>query len=89
MRRRGEDRIVQHILPVAGELLPSDHAGFDRVMPAATGGEDHLVADLQPVRIAHLQRRQVELPQRLDQAEAALLVIRQRMARGSPGRPMR
>ena len=81
VRRGGEDRVVQHVFPIAGEFLAADHACLHRMMAAAAGGEHHLVAHLQAVGITHLERRQVEPAQRLHQAEAALLVVGQRMAR--------
>ena len=57
---------------------------FDGGVLATAGGEHHLVADFQPVRIAQFQRRCVQPAQRLHQAKAGLLVIGQRVARHSP-----
>src|ERR1700735_40174 len=76
----GEDRVVQHVFPIAGEFLAADHAGLHRMMLPAAGGEHHLVTHLQAIGIAHLEGWQVELAQRLDQAETALLIVGKRVA---------
>ena len=77
----GEDRLVEEIFPIAGEFLLGRDPRRHRALPAAAAGDDHALADPDPRRAAERQRRQVEPAQRLDQAEAGLLVIGQRMAR--------
>ncbi len=77
----GEDRLVEHIFPVSGEFLLGDHPRRHRAMQAAGAGDDHPVADRGPARTADREGRQVHPGQRLDQAEAGLLVIGQGMAR--------
>ena len=39
MRRRGKDRAVEQVFPIAGEFLAGDDRRGDRVPPAALGGE--------------------------------------------------
>ena len=58
--------------------------GLDRVAGAV--GEDHGIADLGVGGLAELERRQVELAERLDEAEAGLLVVGERMGRRRRGR---
>ena len=77
VRRRGEDRLVDEIFPVAGEFLLGDDVGVD--MLADTVGERHGVADIGLPGVAELDRRQAERRQRLHQAEAGLLIVGQRM----------
>ena len=45
MRRRGEDRFVEHIFPIAGEFLLGDDAGGDRALPPAKAADDDALAD--------------------------------------------
>ena len=81
MRREGEDRVLEHVFPIAGEFLPRGDARRDRAGAAAGAAEHDALADLRLGGRADRQRRQVELGQRLHQAEAGLLVDRERMAR--------
>ena len=76
----GEDRLVEHVFPIAGEfLLGGDAAGQRARAPAGAADHDAL-ADLGAARRADRQRRQIELAERLHQAEAGLLVEAERMA---------
>ena len=80
VRRRGVEGVVERVFPIAGEVLPADQGRLDRLLPPAAGGQDAVIAGPQPIRIADLQRRQIELAQRLHQREPGLLVDRQRVA---------
>ena len=77
MRRRGEDRLIDHIFPVAGELLLGDDASGDRTRTSAGAADHDALADRDRAGIADRQRRQVETGQRLDQPETCRLVIGQ------------
>ena len=81
MRGRGEDRLVEHVFPVAGEFLLGDDAGRDRVMPAAGAADHDALADRGRGRLADLERRHVELGERLHQSESGFLVIAQHVTR--------
>jgi hypothetical protein len=81
MRRRREDRLVEHVLPVAGELALAEHARLERMRSPAVPGDHHLVADLAGGGGAALERRQLEAPERLHQPEAARLVVGERETR--------
>jgi len=79
MRWRHEDGFVQRVLPVASEGLAGDDVPGERMRPP-TGSAGHDSApDLGLVRSAEGQRRQVEPPQRLDQAESGLIVEAEHM----------
>ena len=82
MRRRGKDRAVEQIFPIAGEFLAGDDGRGDRMTPSALGGKDRLVAGADPHPRADLERRHVEAPERLHQTEAGLLVVAEH---GAPG----
>ena len=71
----GEDRVVQHVLPVAGEFLARGDGAAERVAAAAGAGQHRRVAGLRAGAGLHLQRRQVEAAERLDQAEAGLEIV--------------
>src|SRR5881396_3626697 len=45
MRRGGEERFIQHILPVAGKLSSGDELRLERMLAAAVTGHDDIVAD--------------------------------------------
>src|SRR5437867_11563223 len=45
MRRGGEERFIQYILPVAGKLSPRDELGLERMLAASVTGYDDVVAD--------------------------------------------
>ena len=81
MRRRGEDRFVEHIFPIAGEFLLGDDAGRDRALPSAGAADDDALADRGRGRFADLERRHVELGERLHQAKAGLLVVAEHVPR--------
>ena len=76
----GEDRLVQHVFPIAGEFLLGGDAAGERARAPAGAADHHPLADLGRLRRADRQRRQVDLAQRLHQAEAGLLVEAERMA---------
>ena len=59
MRRRDEDRLVEQILPVAGEFLLGDDVCLDGATDAI--GKHDGIADLGFGRVAESQRRQIEL----------------------------
>src|ERR1700692_2134027 len=80
MRRRGEDRLVEHVFPIAGEFLLGDDTGGDRALPAAGAGDHDALADRGGGRWADFQRRHVELGERLNEAETGLLVVTQDVA---------
>src|SRR5579872_203909 len=80
MRRSGENRLIEQIFPIAGELLFADNMRLDRLSPAAACDDDG-IAGLHVAHPAKLQGRQVETAQRLDQAKAALLIVSQRVRR--------
>ncbi len=89
VRRAGEDRLVQHIFPIAGELFPGHDLRRHRAGGAAGAGDDHLVADRRVTGIADRHRRHVQRLQRLQQAEARRLVHAQNVPRdlaAFPGR---
>ena len=77
--RGNEDRIVQHVFPIARELLATDDPGLDRVVTASGRGEDRFMSRFEPVGIAKLKDRDVDLPKRLDQPEPRLLIVGKRM----------
>ena len=80
MRRIGEDRLVEHVFPIAGEFLPRGDAAGDRTRAPAGAADHHALADLGRLRCAERQCRQVDLAERLHQAEAGLLVGAERVA---------
>jgi hypothetical protein len=82
--RRGEDRVIEHILPVTGEFLTGNDRRCYRVTPPALGRHDDAVAGADPRFGAKLRRRHRKSPERLDQTESGLLVIGQHMPRDSP-----
>ena len=70
VRGGGEQGLVEHVFPVAGELLPGqDSTGLQRWRPAAVADHE-TVAGIQPGRAADRQGRHAEAAQRLHQAEA-------------------
>ncbi len=70
MGRRGEDGLVQHVFPIAGELVAGDHLGRDGAARHAAAGHDQLVAHHHFARVAQGQGRDTQRPQGLDQAKA-------------------
>ena len=81
MGRRGEDRVVDQILPVAGELLAPSHLGGHALLAPASGCEHHLRANPGRLAVAKRQRRNVEAAEPLHQAEPAVPVV----GHGVPG----
>src|SRR5260370_1124115 len=86
--RRRKDRLVQHVLPIAGKFLLGDDARRDRALASPHPGHDDAIVDPCPGRAADRQRGRVEPRQRLHQTEAGLLVIRKSVAldRGADAR---
>ena len=80
MRRIGEDRLVEHVFPIAGEFLLGGDAAGERAGAPAGAADHHALADLGGARGADRQRRQVDRAERLHQAEAGLLVEAERVA---------
>ena len=81
MRRRSEDRLVEHVFPIAGEFLLGDDARGHRAGAATGAADHHPLADRHCGRAADLERRHVELGERLNEAEPGFLVVAERVAR--------
>src|SRR6516164_8576618 len=77
MRRRGEDRLVEHVFPIAGEFLLGGDARHHRMLASARAGDHDGIAHFGRLRLADRQRGQLDARQRLDQPEAGLLVVGQ------------
>src|SRR5207237_10802464 len=73
--RRGEDRVIEHVLPVTGEFLTGNDRRRYRVTPPALGRHDDAVAGPDPRFGAKLRRRHRTSPERLDQTESGFLAI--------------
>src|SRR3954468_19776046 len=58
MRGIGEDRLVQQIFPIAGELLPGDDLACNRAGAPARSAQHDLVAD--PARAGRAERQRIE-----------------------------
>ena len=84
MRRRTEDRFVEEIFPIAGEFLLGDDPRRYRALPSAGAADDDRFADLGPARLAERHGRRVEPGQRLDEAEAGLLIRAEHIAFHEP-----
>ena len=75
-RRRGEDRVLDEVFPVAGELAPGND-GRDRDGLLLAAGHDH-----QAIELRHRRRRsdpdrpRRELPERFHEAESGGVVVR-------------
>ena len=80
MRRIGEDGVVDQIFPIAGEFLPRGDVAGERTRAAAGAADDDALAGLRLLRGADRQRRQIDLAERLHQAETGLAVEAERMA---------
>ncbi len=76
----GEDRLVERVFPVAGELLLERDAPGQRARAPADAADHHAIADLRCARGAERQRFEVETSEHLHEAEAGLLVDAKRMA---------
>src|SRR5262245_39770542 len=81
MRRRREDRFVEHIFPVTGEFLPRRDARRDGAMSSAGAADHDALTDLHFARPPERQRRELDVRERLHEAEARLLVIAEHMSR--------
>ena len=81
MRRRGKDRFVEDVFPIAGEFLFGDDAGRDRALPPAEAADHHALADRGIGGLADVERGHVELGERLHQAKPGLLIVAEHMAR--------
>src|ERR1700687_1437963 len=78
--RPGEQRFVEHILPVACELALVDDLRLERVRVAAVTDHDYVVFGLDQSGRSWQQRLDAETAERLHQAEAAGEVLCQRIA---------
>ena len=76
----GEDRLVQHVFPVAGEFLLGGDAAGERARAPADGADHHAFADLGGAGGADRQGIEFEPAERLHQAEAGLAVEAERVA---------
>ena len=79
MGGRREQRMIEQVLPRSGEFTLGENVGLEGVGAAAVTQHDHLVADVDGRGRADGERRQVEAPERLDQAESGDEVVRERM----------
>jgi hypothetical protein len=79
MQRRGEQRLVEQVFPVAGELVLRDQPRRQRVMPPAVRDRVDGVAGRQRVRASTRDRRDAEVPERLHEPEARDEVDRDRV----------
>ena len=70
----GEDRLVQHVFPIAGEFLLGGDAAGERAGAPAGAADHHALADFGRARGADGKRGKIDLAERLYQAEAGLLV---------------
>src|SRR5208282_5315196 len=66
----GEQRLVEEIFPIAGELLLADNHRPNGLGSRARGDRQR-IAELRFARSAEFERRAIEIAQRLDEAEAA------------------
>src|SRR5215469_12789728 len=78
--RIGENRLVQHVFPVAGKLLSGRDATGERTLAATGATDNHAFTDLCRLRRADLECRQINFAERLHQSETGLLVEPERMA---------
>ncbi len=82
MEGGGEDRLIEHVFPIASELLLGHDFGQHLV---ATTVDDR--ADIAPpggIRAAEAQGRQVEVTKGLHQPKTGLLVVSDHMRRDYP-----
>jgi hypothetical protein len=80
VRRVGEDRLVEHVFPIAGEFLLGSNGGCERAGAPAGAAEHDALADLRGGGRADRKRRQVDAAERLHQPEAGFGVEAERMA---------
>ena len=81
MPGRGEDRFLDQVLPVAGELLARHDIGRDGMPSASRAGQNDPFAVPGVARVAEGERRQVERFQGLDETETGRLVVAQYVSR--------
>src|SRR3954468_20392026 len=81
MRRRRVDRLVEHVLPVAGELTLREHRGAQRARPAAVTRDHHVLADAAGAGAAARERPHAELGEGLHQSEPGGLIVAERKRR--------
>src|SRR6476661_1178668 len=79
MRGISEDRLIQHIFPIAGKFLPGCDAAGERACAAAGATDNHAFADVCRFRKPDLERRQIDFSERLHKTEAGLLIQTERM----------
>ncbi len=84
VRGIGEDRLVQHILPITGEFLLGGNAAGERSCATAGTADDHAFANFRGFRGACLKRRQIDLAERLHQAKTGFLIRAKRVALHHP-----
>ena len=82
MGGRGEDRLVEKIFPIAGELLLADNHRFSEGLRPRAGGYWYGVAELGLARAAEFERRAFEIAQRLDEAKSGLRIDGKRVGGG-------
>ena len=76
----GEDRFIEQVFPIAGELLLGRDLAGDRARAPAGAADHHAIADLRGSRRAQRQRIQIEVAERLHQAEAGFEIEAEGMA---------
>jgi hypothetical protein len=76
----GEDRLIQQVFPIAGEFLLGRDLACDRARASAGAADHHAVADLGGGGRAERQRIEVEVAERLHQAEAGFEIEAERVA---------
>ena len=79
MRRVGEDRFIEQIFPIAGELLPGGDLARHRARAPAGAADHDAVADLRRRGGAERNRIDVEPAERLHQAETGGGIEAERM----------
>ena len=80
MRRRGEQRLVEHVFPVAGEFALGDHLRLERVRASAMADDEDIVVDRDRRGAAAFEIGRGELAQRQHQAESGREIVGKRMA---------
>src|SRR5207302_467182 len=80
MGGRGEQRLVEQVFPIAGELALRDQACFERVRQTAVADHEDIVVDAGCGYAAASERRRVELAERDDQTETGCEIVGERMA---------
>src|ERR1700722_16319328 len=80
MRGIGEERLVEQILPMAGEFLPGGDVAGDRARASAGAADPHAVADLGGRGRAERQRGAIDVAKPLHQSETGHRIKAERMA---------